>query len=501
MTIELTRKCNMKCAHCLRGDAQDVDIDYKYIDELLDQTEVIGHLTITGGEPTLNLDALEYILNGLCKRGIPLLEFGLITNGLIYSERFIDLIKWCKQIIDVSCSNCFINGEEYQPQRYLSRCDIGISLDRYHEKNDICMENYKKYKEALSDYADVRKIMRGNSPKYYGRAKSLDIPMMNTDALFDLSQKQRVELLSKDITPACLYYEKYHMFHKDQRIICCAIYLNAFGMVSSEYGGAWEYERCDLFPKICKSSDPIWESILEYNRDKIPCARFLKAQTKEIQEAYTQMPWEDLLSILDKTDAKDDQMHYLKLIEAEEKERIKKIEHPKSFFEAINNFNQEYSNYLKAQENLRISSRDKVIDWQKIISGAACRSYYDGDKRGAIKPANDIKALDNNEPLDQDDIAQIMSVLMDKDKLSAITRIFKDKDILGAIMRMKKGKDKLDKKMSALRSKTKPVAIQNGDNTRCYCCGKVIQSEGRNIHCAPVEGGLQCQYCKSLNRV
>ncbi len=499
--IELTRKCNMKCAHCLRGDAQDVDIDYKYIDELLDQTEVIGHLSITGGEPTLNLDALEYILNGLCKRGIPLLEFGLITNGLIYSERFIDLIKWCKQIIDVSCSNCFINGEEYQSQRYLSRCDIGISLDRYHEKNDICMENYQKYKEALSDCADVRKIMRGNNPKCYGRAKSLDVPMMNTDTLFDVSKKQRIELLSKDITPACPYYEKYHMFYSDQRIICCAIYLNAVGVVSSEYGGAWEYEKCDSYPKICKSSDPIWESILKYNRDKIPCARFLKTQTEEIKNAYNQMPWEDFLKMLDNTDAKDDQMHYLQLIEAEEKERIKKMEQPKSFFEAINTFNQEYTNYLKAQKNLHITSGDKATDWQKIISGAACRSYYDGDKRGAIKSDNVSDGIEVLEPLDQNNIVQIMSVLMDKDKRSAITRIFKNEDTLGAIMRMKKGKDRLDKKMSELRSKTKPVAIQNDDNTRCYFCGKVIQSEGRNIHCAPVEGGLLCQYCKKVNIV
>ena len=83
LTVETTRKCNMRCAHCLRGNAQEVDIDHKHIDNLLDQTEVIGHLDITGGEPTLNLDALEYILNGLCKRGIPLLEFGLHTNGLI----------------------------------------------------------------------------------------------------------------------------------------------------------------------------------------------------------------------------------------------------------------------------------------------------------------------------------------------------------------------------------------------------------------------------------
>ena len=29
--IEITRKCNMKCAHCLRGEAQKRDIHKKYI--------------------------------------------------------------------------------------------------------------------------------------------------------------------------------------------------------------------------------------------------------------------------------------------------------------------------------------------------------------------------------------------------------------------------------------------------------------------------------------
>lgn len=29
--IEITRKCNMKCAHCLRGEAQKRNIHKKYI--------------------------------------------------------------------------------------------------------------------------------------------------------------------------------------------------------------------------------------------------------------------------------------------------------------------------------------------------------------------------------------------------------------------------------------------------------------------------------------
>ena len=47
LTVEVTQRCNMKCRHCLRGDAQDVDIFLSDIDGLLNQTEAIGQLTIT----------------------------------------------------------------------------------------------------------------------------------------------------------------------------------------------------------------------------------------------------------------------------------------------------------------------------------------------------------------------------------------------------------------------------------------------------------------------
>lgn len=456
LTIETTRKCNMKCAHCLRGNSQNVDIDYRYIDNILDQTEVIGHLDITGGEPTLNLNALEYILNGLCKRGIPLLEFGLNTNGLIYSERFIDLIRWCKQIIDVSCSNCFKNGNEYQPQRYLSRCNIGVSLDRYHEQHDICMEHYQKYKAALADYADVLMIMRGNKPKHYGRAKSLDVPMVNLDAVFELSKKQRIELLSKDVSPACRYFEKYHMFHENQRIVCCKIYMNALGEISSEWGGAWEYENCDQYPKICSSNDPIWESILNYNESKIPCLRFETIRDEVLHDACTQLSLEDFLKTTDDEESKDEQMHYLKLIEAEEKERLEKLAHPKSFSEAITNFNLELANYLKARENLRKTKEHEAKDWKQIAAEAACYSYYDGDERGGRESQDSTTSKDGiNKP-------KKIPTLSDTRKIPQ--QVTKDSDII-----------------------------------RCFNCGEVIQYQGHNINSMVVDKGLLCQYCMNIN--
>ena len=34
LVIEVTRKCNLQCAHCLRGEAQDIEISEAVIDKI-----------------------------------------------------------------------------------------------------------------------------------------------------------------------------------------------------------------------------------------------------------------------------------------------------------------------------------------------------------------------------------------------------------------------------------------------------------------------------------
>ena len=53
LIIETTRKCNMACEHCLRGDVENVNIKSLYIRRLFSQIDNIDTLTITGGEPSL----------------------------------------------------------------------------------------------------------------------------------------------------------------------------------------------------------------------------------------------------------------------------------------------------------------------------------------------------------------------------------------------------------------------------------------------------------------
>jgi len=46
LVIEVTRRCNMECEHCLRGEAENVDMDIKYIEKLFQKIDYISTLSL-----------------------------------------------------------------------------------------------------------------------------------------------------------------------------------------------------------------------------------------------------------------------------------------------------------------------------------------------------------------------------------------------------------------------------------------------------------------------
>lgn len=57
--VEITRKCNKKCPHCMRGEAQDVTISEELIDKLINETEDVLSMSIGGGEALLEIERIQ----------------------------------------------------------------------------------------------------------------------------------------------------------------------------------------------------------------------------------------------------------------------------------------------------------------------------------------------------------------------------------------------------------------------------------------------------------
>ena len=98
--IEVTRRCNAECEHCLRGDAEENDLDLFELDSFLVNVSGIGQLTLTGGEPSLAVDKIRGVLDLLKRHSISVDNFYIATNGINIPQDFllvcVDLWLYCK---------------------------------------------------------------------------------------------------------------------------------------------------------------------------------------------------------------------------------------------------------------------------------------------------------------------------------------------------------------------------------------------------------------------
>ena len=162
--IEVTRRCNMCCAHCLRGDAESIDIQEKYIDAFLDSFEkeaYISSLTFTGGEISLNIPAIRYTLKAVKERGIAVGSFYMVTNGKAV-DKMADLamasLEWwnyCDDKDDYSCGLCISSDDFHEAIPYESKSILsGLKYNRNDKVTDFhraCLLNEGRAKNLDSN--------------------------------------------------------------------------------------------------------------------------------------------------------------------------------------------------------------------------------------------------------------------------------------------------------------------------------------------------------------
>lgn len=120
LMLEVTQRCNMNCAHCLRGDARNVDMTKEIVDKALKDVEYIGCIIFTGGEPTLNIPIIKYTLDYCKEHRIDVNTFFIATNGKAVTLDFIALIIDWYAYIDKCGGEC-------------DMCEVALSTDNFHE--------------------------------------------------------------------------------------------------------------------------------------------------------------------------------------------------------------------------------------------------------------------------------------------------------------------------------------------------------------------------------
>jgi MoaA/NifB/PqqE/SkfB family radical SAM enzyme len=152
LVLEVTRRCNMCCAHCLRGEAQNMDMQKETIDKLLDQTDSISMVTFSGGEPSLNIPLIRYFFERVRETGVSVSSFYVATNG---KENQMDLAQ--------------LLLKEYVGMEEKELSGVSISVDDFHEGG----LDFSPVR-ALSFYRGYKEYKRGDWRWVMSRGRAME---------------------------------------------------------------------------------------------------------------------------------------------------------------------------------------------------------------------------------------------------------------------------------------------------------------------------------------
>lgn len=170
LCIEITRKCNLKCAHCLRGEPQNLSLSPNQLKKILyyipDHVEI---LHLTGGEPLIDggchlLSILQVLVEHMqCDK------FEIITNLTTdITSKFFESIDLLTKISVKG--TVWYSDDDYHRQ---SRKDAGLSK-QFHRNLRELRDTIHKVTRVRSR-RHVNMCAPGKGIICAGRAKDLDI--------------------------------------------------------------------------------------------------------------------------------------------------------------------------------------------------------------------------------------------------------------------------------------------------------------------------------------
>lgn len=179
LSFEITRRCNLNCRWCAKGEPQNIDITKEIIDKTLDEiSDCKLHLIqITGGEPLLNPDMLVYLVEQIIARQIQVASLVIPTNGTLINhevkevlEKLADYFSSCKKKSwYLSIKKAF---EDKIKNYYSSVNDVSIIVStKEHDNKDTIDDVIEFFSSSKSNIAIIKQDehLSGSNPIISGR--------------------------------------------------------------------------------------------------------------------------------------------------------------------------------------------------------------------------------------------------------------------------------------------------------------------------------------------
>ena len=152
----LSRRCNLACAHCLRGDSENILMPESVLQKFFYNVEEIGNLALGGGELSISPQQIKMLLEVLKENNVRVQAVNLTTNGTIYNQDFLQNLLEIKQYV-VECrknKEAFFECEDEPVVVRISLDDFHLSeLDKKSIKLEEVLDNAQKYSDILGENA------------------------------------------------------------------------------------------------------------------------------------------------------------------------------------------------------------------------------------------------------------------------------------------------------------------------------------------------------------
>lgn len=224
--LQVTRNCTLECEHCLRGDREIVNMSPQILDEIFKDIKNIGRLLLTGGEPLLAIQTLEYLVELLKTNQVRVNKIILITNGTVLSDRVLKVLydlQECSYLVLRLSADIFHNLELEKRKMFELR-----------EKNlnILGQDKFYNFSQYLSDSVNNRLLLLVNK----GRASHLS--------------KERLDEINKLVQSNYIVNKNDAGYYPITRIVGNRvegnITINVYGYVVS-YGQSYEEEDKEAY--------------------------------------------------------------------------------------------------------------------------------------------------------------------------------------------------------------------------------------------------------------